>query len=327
MTTKTTNTQTVGVAGLGPLGRGIVTSLLSRGLSVVALESNAEVRDDARQHVAGGLSDLVTRGGMDATLVDEWPTRYAVAAGPADFARCDFVIESIFEDVAAKRALFDEIEAVVSSTIPIASNTSALPISALQRGRRHPERFVGMHWAMPCHLTRFLEIIRGEQTDDATVDAAMALGKLAGKDPSLVRKDVEGFIVNRVAYATYRECLWLLENGVADVETIDRSIRNARSVWANIAGPFRWMDLSGLAGYAAVMEQLFPKLSAETQVPKTMRDLIDSGARGMSNGRGFYEYTPEEVERWRKLLIENVWRVREMTGDLLADDGTPKVSE
>jgi 3-hydroxybutyryl-CoA dehydrogenase len=84
------------------------------------------------------------------------------------------------------------------------------------------------------------------------------------------------------------------------------------------------MDMSGLAGYAAVMERLFPRLSCEQSVPKVMRELIDSGAKGMANGRGFYDYTPQEVERWRKLLIENVWRVREMTSDLLNEDGTPK---
>src|SRR6185369_4846559 len=116
---------------------------------------------------------------------------------------------------------------------PIGSNTSALPISVLQKARKNPERFVGMHWAEPCHLTQFLEVVRGEKTDDATVKATVALGKAAGKEPSLVNKDVEGFIVNRIGYAMYREAFWLLENGVADVETIDTSFRNAMSVWAN----------------------------------------------------------------------------------------------
>ena len=82
-----------------------------------------------------------------------------------------------------------------------------------------------------------------------------------------MKKDVEGFIVNRLGYAMYREAFWLLENGVADVETIDRSFRNAICVWANIAGPFRWMDLTGVPAYAAVMKRLFPQLSTATEVP------------------------------------------------------------
>src|SRR5258707_14475766 len=104
----------------------------------------------------------------------------------------------------------------------------------------------------------------------------MALARQAGKDPSLVRKDVEGFIVNRIGYSMFREAFWLLENGVADVETIDRSFRNALSVWANIAGPFRWMDLTGIPAYAAVMGRLWPELSRGTQVPPLMGDLVES---------------------------------------------------
>lgn len=303
-------TTTIGVAGLGLLGRGIAACLLSHGFRVIAFDRSDEARAGARRHIAGAIDDLVRRGGFPASLREEWGDRYTEAAAVGGLAASEFIIESISEDLDAKRTLFDEIEGVVAPTVPIASNTSALPISQLQEGLRHPGRFIGMHWAEPCHLTRFLEIIRGEQTDDATAEAAMDLARRAGKDPSLVLKDVEGFIVNRIGYAMFREAFWLLENGVADVETIDRSFRNALSVWANIAGPFRWMDLTGIPAYAAVMERLWPKLSCATEVPRLMTDLVESGARGISNGRGFYNYTPEESERWERRLIENVWASR-----------------
>ena len=312
--------EVVGVAGLGLLGRGIAACLLSRGFRVVAYTRGAETRAEARAYIASGIEDLVRRGGLPATLIEEWPRRYTEAAGVAEFADCGFVIESIFEDLDAKQKLFDEIEAVVPATVPVASNTSALPISVLQRGRRRPQRFIGTHWAEPCHLTRFLEVVRGEQTDDATVEAALRLARRAGKDPSLVRKDVDGFIVNRLGYAMYREAFWLLENGVADAETIDRAFRNAISVWGNIAGPFRWMDLTGLPAYAAVMERLFPQLSKSDAVPATMRQLVDGGAKGVSNGRGFYTYTPEEAHRWEQRLIENVWKVRQVHAELFPEE-------
>jgi 3-hydroxybutyryl-CoA dehydrogenase len=183
----------------------------------------------------------------------------------------------------------------------------------LQKHRKQPHRFIGMHWAEPCHLTRFLEVVRGEQTDDATVDSTLALGRACGKEPSLVRKDVEGFIVNRIGYAMFREALHLLESGVADVETIDRAFSNTVGLWANIAGPFRWMDLMGIPAYAAVMERLLPQLDASAEVPRTMRQLVESGAKGISNLRGFYDYTPAEAERWRRMLVDHVWAVRELT--------------
>jgi 3-hydroxybutyryl-CoA dehydrogenase len=304
--------ETVGVVGLGLLGRGIVACLLSRGLKVVAHTRSEQTRAEATQHVAHAIDELVSRGGVPAQLREQWRDRLINAAALDEFAACDFIIESVIEDLQAKQTLFEELEKIVKPDTPIASNTSALPITLLQQGRNYPRRFIGMHWAEPCHLTRFLEVVRGEQTDERTADAAVALGKSAGKEPSLVQKDVEGFIANRLGYALYREAFWLLENGVADIETIDRSFCNAISVWGNIAGPFRWMDMTGLPAYAAVMRRLWPQLSCAKEVPRLMTELVDSGARGISNGRGFYEYTEQEASRWQRLLVENVWKVREL---------------
>jgi 3-hydroxybutyryl-CoA dehydrogenase len=304
--------QTIGIAGMGFLGRGIATSLLAHGFRVIAYDPSEAARQAARKHIADDIYDLVRRGGFPAGLVDQWPQRYTEARDYDAFAACDFVIESVVEDLVIKESVFDQLEAVVGPSVPIASNTSALPITLLQRNRKNPSRFVGSHWCSPVHLTRFLEVIRGEQTDDATVEAAVALGRACGKDPSLVRKDVEGFIINRIGYAIYREALHLLETGVADVETIDRAFINVIGLYANIAGPFRWMDLTGLPAYAAVMKRLFPQLSNASEVPRTMRELVESGATGIGNGRGFYRYTPQEAERWQELLIDHVWKVREM---------------
>jgi len=313
-------TRTVGIVGLGLLGRGIAACLLSNDFRVVGLTLTQESRDEARKYIASAIDDLIGRGGFPASLGAEWSGRYVEAVDVSELSACDFVIESVYEDLDVKQRLFDEIEAVVGLSVPIASNTSALPISLLQESRRRPERFIGAHWAEPCHLTRFLEVVRGDLTDDATTEAVMDLARRAGKDPSLVRKDVEGFIVNRIGYAMYREAFWLLENGVADVETIDRSFRNAISVWANIAGPFRWMDLSGIPAYAAVMKRLWPKLSCAAEVPRILTDLIEDGAKGISNGKGFYNYTPEEAARWEQRLIENVWISRAAIDKATAED-------
>jgi hypothetical protein len=138
------------------------------------------------------------------------------------------------EDLDTKQEVFDAFEAVVDPAVPIASNTSALPISMLQQSRRHPGRFVGMHWAEPA------------------LERAAELTRRLDKDPCLVQRDVPGFIVNRLGYTMYREAVHLLETGVADVETIDRSFRNACGLWASLCGPFRW----GHARHAAHAEQL-----------------------------------------------------------------------
>ncbi|UUO07831.1 3-hydroxyacyl-CoA dehydrogenase family protein [Blastopirellula sp. J2-11] len=307
------NIRTVGVVGLGLMGRGICASLLANNFQVVAFDIDPASFAAAKAHVAAALEELA-RHPSDAEAIPEgWPSHFQPTAELSRLGSCDFVIESIPEDPVIKQETIAALERLLPKSTPIASNTSALPISLLQAHCQFPQRVVGMHWAEPSHLTRFLEIIRGEHTDDATSESAASLGRQLGKDPTIVQRDVPGFIVNRLAYAMYREAFWLLENEVADVDTIDRAFVNAISVWANVAGPFRWMDLSGLPAYAQAMRRLFPELSQATETPACFQAMIDEGARGAANGRGFYSYTAEEADAWRAKLVENVHVTRQLS--------------
>jgi 3-hydroxybutyryl-CoA dehydrogenase len=306
-------TPIVGVVGLGFLGRGIVACMLGYGARVVAFDRDRATLEPARNHIQGAMNELVDLGGFDSSLRNQWPGRFTEAASIADLTECRFVIESVVESVDIKAKVFDELESAVAAEVPIASNTSALPITLLQRGRKHPQRFVGMHWGEPCHVARFLEVIAGEQTSPQTIDQTMSLGKRVGKDPVLVRKDIEGFIANRLGYAMIREAFHLLEQGVGDADTIDRAFRNSVGMWAMFAGPFRWMDLTGLPGYANVMARLFPLLSSQTDVPASLRELVKSGAKGVSNHQGFFDYDDAEAQRWQKLFHDHVWAFRKLS--------------
>lgn len=304
--------QRVGVIGLGLLGRGIAACLLGHGHQVVAYTRTAKTRDAARTHIGHAMRELVERAGFPMELLDQWQGRYTEADELAQMADCDFVIESIFEDMDAKGETYDQIEQVLPADVPIASNTSAIPISILQANRKHPNRFVGMHWAEPAHATRFLEVIKGAQTDDATFDAAARLAFALGKEPSLVRKDIRGFITNRLCYAMFREACHLLDEGVADAETIDRSFRNDVGWWAAIAGPFRWMDMTGLSAYHAVMKDLLPELSNRKDIPPVMRKLMEEKAAGFKNGHGFFDYQPGDAEHWEKVWYDFTWDMRRL---------------
>lgn len=308
-----TDIRTVGVLGLGLLGRSIAACLLGSGLWVVGYARRRETREQADVYIDAAIAEMIEHGAAATEVGEAWRGNYTASDDMKLLASCDFVIESVVEDLSVKEDVFGQIEAIVGENVPIATNTSALPISVLQRNRRNPARFIGMHWAEPCHITRFLEIICGELTSQSTLESALALARRTHKEPSIVRKDVEGFIANRLGYAMYREAFHILESGVADAETIDRSFRNAVGLWATICGPFRWMDLTGLTGYAAVMKRLLPQLSNDTSMPSTMTALVESGADGIKNGRGFYDYTKEEAKRWEHLLHEHAWKIREWT--------------
>lgn len=301
----------VGVAGLGLLGRGIASCLLAHGIPVVAYDPSLKVREDARAAIAHAIAELKERGLCSVPAAERWQQSYTEADSLALFADCDFIIESIVESTQAKAALFDELEEILPAETPIASNTSALPITLLQRGRKHSARFLGMHWAEPAHATRFLELIRGDGTDDASMKMASELAVRLGKEPCVVQRDIPGFIANRIGYAMYREACNLLAMGVADAETIDTSFRNSVGLWASVCGPFRWIDLTGgPALYGRAMSGVLPTLSNATEVPEPLASMMQAGAGGVRDGHGFFEYTPEQAAEWEEIYRTHVWRVR-----------------
>ncbi|MDI1344202.1 MAG: 3-hydroxyacyl-CoA dehydrogenase family protein, partial [Pseudolabrys sp.] len=202
------------------------------------------------------------------------------------------------EDLARKRKLYAELEACLPATAVIASNTSSFPITLLQAGRKHPGRFIGMHWGEPAHIMRYLEVIPGRHTSKRTLRRTQQLGAICGKEPTLLREDIRGFLSNRMMYAMIREAFHLVETGIADIETVDKSFRNDIGWWALLAGPFRWMDLTGIPAYELVMEGLLPKLCNDKKVPKLMREVVASGAKGIGNAKGFYRYTNKSARRW-----------------------------
>lgn len=305
--------QTVGVAGLGFLGRGIAACFLAYGFNVIGFTRRPETHVQARRYISIAIQDLILRAGFSEQLSTEWRDRYREVTALDDLAGCDFVVESVVEDTAVKQQVFDQLEAILPVHIPIASNTSSLPVTLLQRGRKHPERFLGMHWAEPAHATRFLELIRGEQTSDAPFNAVAELALRLGKDPSLVQKDVPAFIANRLAYAMYREAAYLLEMKVGDVETIDRSFRNSVGLWATICGPLRWIDLTGgPASYGKALEGVLPSLNSATKLSPIFQNFIERDAGGTTDGARFYQYGEGEARRWEELLREHAWVVRDL---------------
>ncbi len=303
--------QTIGVAGLGLLGRGIAACCVAHNFRVIAFTRREETHSTARKYIETAIDDLIERAGFPESLRETRASRYEAVTSLSAFAPSDLVIETVTEDPQIKRQVFNEIEAVVRPEVPIASNTSAIPITDLQRDRRHPARFVGMHWGEPAHATRFCELIRGEQTSDRAFAAVAELAKRFGKDPCLVQKDVPAFIVNRIGYAMFREAVHLLEMGVADAETIDRSCRNAFGLWASMCGPFRWIDITGgPAAYAEAVANVLPTLDNSTTLSPTFRRMIDDEYYGTVNGKGFYDYSQQDKEYWERLFLEHAWTIR-----------------
>ena len=306
--------QPVGLIGLGLMGRGIASCLLSHGLEVIAYNRTAARARASIGHIQTALDELTRRRIVPRAGVKNWRDRFRLVRSLEELAPARFVIESVKEDLELKRRIYSAVESAVAPDAVIASNTSSLPISILQTGRAHPDRFIGMHWGEPAQIMRYLEIIPGARTSPQAIDLTRRLGEVCGKEPTLLNRDIRGFLSNRMMYAMLREACYLVESGIADIETVDRSFRNDIGYWATIAGPFRWMDLTGIPAYAAVMEGLFPKLCNSRKVPKMMRDMVASGGQGIGNAKGFYPYTAASAKRWEKAWVEFTYEIRKLAG-------------
>ncbi|MDR3712176.1 MAG: 3-hydroxyacyl-CoA dehydrogenase family protein [Puia sp.] len=301
----------VGVVGLGLMGCSIATCFLIAGHPVTAV---AAIPADLLQ-----AEDRITRHlqrAREEGIAGEDPGKYLVKLRITEdytcLAQSAIVVECTIENIEIKRSVYRKIEDVIGPEALLTSNTSAIPISLLQQETRHPRRFFGLHWAEPSHTTRFLEVICGEQSEIAKGEWLCKLSQGWGKEPTLVRKDIRGFIANRLMYAMYREACFLVENGYGTVEDIDRACRNNTGYWMTLAGVFRWMDLTGVAAYHTVMKDLLPTLSNGTEIPRLIDDIVKAGGKGVSNARGFYEYTPEEARLWEETYTAFAYEIREL---------------
>lgn len=304
--------QLVGLVGLGLMGQGIATCLLAYGFRVIAWNRTVSRAGASLDHIDGSLNEMARRGLRTARQIRGWRSRYQLAGSLSELAPCDFVIESVKEEFALKRQIYDELEAAVGARAVIASNTSSLPITLLQEGRRRPERFVGMHWGEPVQVMRYLEIIPGRQTARRAVSLARQLGEACGKEPTVLNTDIRGFLSNRLMYAMMREACYLVEQGIASLEEVDRSFRNDIGWWATIAGPFRWMDLTGIPAYAAVMEGLLPELCNSERVPELMKQVLARGAEGIANQKGFYRYDEASARKWAQAWVDFTYDLRKL---------------
>jgi 3-hydroxybutyryl-CoA dehydrogenase len=304
----------VAVIGLGLMGRSIATCLLAAGHEVIGLTNDLKASAHVPQKIETLLEEMRKEGLLDKSAADVMRD-FRITQDLQDIADAEIVFETVTEDVKLKQQLLRDAEGVVSAECILASNTSALPVSVLQEGAARPERILGVHWDEPAHVTRFMEIIPGGQTSTEYVERIAALAPLWGKEPSVLRKEIRGFITNRISYAMFREACHLVESGVCTVEDVDRSLRNDVGWWIPLAGPFRYMDLMGVEAYYRVMGDLLPDLSTEKGIPKLMREVVESGGRGISNRRGFYQYSEEEARTWEARFAEFNYRIRRLTAE------------
>lgn len=286
----------VTVIGVGIMGSGLAAEYAASGRDVIVVARGPGSASTGEARVAAALETL-ERGGALAGDLATARARVRVSLDLASAVRSsDLVVESVPEDLELKRQVFGAVEAACSGRTILASNTSGLPITQIARDLAAPDRLIGTHYLNPPHLMPPVEIIPGEATAADVVDTMVHLLAGMGKAPVVVRREVPGFLWNRIQFALAREAFWLVEQGVATMEEVDLVVRQGLGRRWSIAGPFASLDLGGIDTMAKVAAYLFPELSTAQEVPALLERRIAEGRHGAKTGAGFYEWPAEKLD-------------------------------
>jgi 3-hydroxybutyryl-CoA dehydrogenase len=287
--------QKIGVIGGGLMGHGIAYLLAAAGHPVGLFEPSAEIRASVPQR----LQAIVALFGDDAALLRRIETHDRLAPAVQDAA---FVFEAAPEKLPLKQQIFAELESAVAPNTILASNSSAIPSTDIGRHLKHRERVVGTHFWNPPHLVPLVEVIQNEKTSDAVVRATMELLRDAGKVPVHVRRDIPGFVGNRLQHAMKREAIALVAAGVCDAETIDTVVKEGFGARTAVLGPMEQSDLVGLNLTLDIAEVLIQDLDRTPGPHQFLRDKVKAGKLGMKTGEGLRKWGPGEADAVRQRL-------------------------
>ncbi|WP_395715229.1 3-hydroxyacyl-CoA dehydrogenase family protein [Reyranella sp.] len=280
------------VIGGGTMGVGIIAMFLGHGWSVDVVSRSASTRDGlpaacARALGAMGKPTDTSRLKTFATLPEaSWPA-------------VEIAVETVTEDLALKRQLFAEMEKLARPDCALTSNSSSFPISEIARGLATQHRMMGLHFFMPAHLIPLVEVVRSIHTDVAKAESVGGIMAALGKRPVQVKKDVIGFLGNRIQGALMREALWLIEQGVASPEDIDATVRLSFGFRYAAAGPIVQKEHSGWDTTCAVAKIIWPDLTNADGPPPVLQRNVDEGRIGFKTKRGFFEWDDQSIAKER----------------------------
>jgi len=288
----------VAVIGSGVMGHGIAQLYALAGYPVAMYDVEEGYLQKAMKAIADNLSLLV----QEAVITEEAKLRAIKRITPAteiDTAvhDADFVTEAIPEVLEMKWELFEKLERLTRPDTIIASNTSTFSISRLVEKMTSTHRMIITHFFNPAQLVPLVEIVRHERTADEVVEATMVLMKAIGKSPVLLKKDVPGFIANRLQAALAREAFFLLEQGVADAADIDLAVTAGPGFRWSFIGPIETADFGGLDTWKRVIENLAPVLDKSERAPAMIERCVDNGQLGTKTGKGIYAYEERSVNQ------------------------------
>ena len=299
----------IAVVGAGLMGHAIAQVFASKGHEVSLTDVNDRVLGEALENIRINLSFLAENGIGAAEDIE--PVLKNIRTTPdlreaATGAR--FVVEAVSERLDLKQGLFVELEQYCSPQTVFATNTSAISITEIASKVRKKERVVGTHFWNPPYLIPLVEVIGGRHTSAEVVDYTFELMKTAGKHPVKVKKDVPGFVGNRLQHALWREAISIVDQGIADAATVDEVIKNSFGIRLPVLAPLETADMVGLDLTLQIHEYILKRIDRSMGPAALLRRKVEKGELGFKTGRGFYEWDREKVEQCRHRLLRHLVR-------------------
>ena len=279
---------TIGIVGAGQMGNGIAHVAAQNGFHATMLDVNPASLEKALATITKNMDRQVQKGSLTEAQKTEAMARLKTTTAMTDLAQCDLVIEAATENEGIKKKIFTELDAVLKPEALLASNTSSISITRLAAVTKRPDKFIGLHFMNPVPMMALVEVIKGLATTQETYERVMEVAQKMGKTMA-TSEDVPGFIVNRLLLPMLNEACYALQDGVADVKSIDTAMKLGAG---HPMGPLTLADFIGLDTCVAIMRVLHNELGDSKYRPcPHLVKFVDAGWLGKKSGKGFYDYT------------------------------------
>lgn len=295
--------QYIGIIGTGTMAAGIAAGFIAHGMPVAILGRSKEKSDSCLKKAIA----LAINIGLHSEKTSQDLASIEAAQVSAVFTewdkwdQCSYIIETVSENLALKQEIFSHLDEKVPEDVPIGSNSSGFPISDIAQGLSTSSRMFNTHYFMPAHIVPLVEVVLGATSDPQMAEQICSLYRAHGKKPVLVKRDIPGFLANRIQHALMREALSLVQEGIASPDDVDTAVRYSFGFRYAAVGPMTQKEISGWEGMALAAEVIYPSLSNINAPPACVMDLVSTGKTGMSKGAGFREWSPEEAREMKQV--------------------------
>jgi len=301
------NSEDIAIIGAGMMGHGIAQIFAAHGHQVSLVDVSDEILARAIENMRVNLTLLAQSGIGRAEDIEPTIERVRITQDLKEAASsAQFIIEAVSEELELKQRLFRDLDAICPSDTILTTNTSVISITEIATKAARRGRIVGTHFWNPPYLVPLVEVIKGEETSPEVVDLTADLLRSVGKHPVKVKKDVPGFVGNRLQHALWREAISIVEQGIADPATVDEVVKKGFGIRLPVLGPLENADMVGLDLTLQIHDYILKHIERSTQPSPLLKQKVEEEELGFKTGQGFQKWTPDTIERCRRRLLEHL---------------------